>query len=286
VVAGPVVGAVFAQASPQGWRHFFLLNAGLALATAGFAWAGLRGRPAEAGAVLEPSGAGDGGRALARTMTAWQVVVSILIVGAEYLFSDYLQAKVGKSPMFVGAMTVLASVGAIVGSVWAARLEHRLRVLPGLAAGGLMAALGLLVTCLACRAFLLAGVPIFAAGVCMGLASVSIYACIVKASPPATFLSRSMVYLLGMQIGNALGVQAVGLAELRHLGVVATAGALAALPAAIMAGILVRGRGGNAPALRKGSTTAIPWRDLGISAAPPSPGPTGSRPGAGPPAAG
>jgi MFS family permease len=241
VVAGPIVGALFAQASAQGWRHFFLLNAGLALATALFAFCGLRGRRFQPEAGPGGAVAGDGGRALTRTMTAWQVAVSILIVGAEYLFSDYLQAKAGKSPMFVGGMTVLASLGAIAGSVWAARLEHRLRVLPGYSAAGLLAALAVLAACLASRAFLLAGAPIFVAGVCMGLASVSIYACIVKASPPAAFLPRSMVYLLGMQIGNALGVQAVGLAELRHLGPAATAGVLAVVPVAIMAVLLVRG---------------------------------------------
>ena len=137
-------------------------------------------------------------------------------------------------------MTVLASLGAILGSLWAAGLEHRLRRLPALSAAGLLAALAALAGCLTSGAFLLAGLPIFAAGICMGLASVSIYACIVKSSAPATFLPRSMVYLLGMQIGNALGVQAVGLAELRHLGVLATAGMLAVLPLAIMAGIFIQ----------------------------------------------
>jgi MFS family permease len=240
VVAGPIVGALFAQFSPQGWRHFFLLNAGLALATAGFAYASLRTRSLAGEAALAGPAPGDAGRSLTRIMTAWQVAVSILIVGAEYLFSDYLQAHAGKSPLFVGGMTVLASLGAILGSVWAAGLETRLRQLPVLAAAGLLAALAALAGCLASGAFLLAGIPIFWAGICMGLASVSIYACIVKSSAPATFLPRSMVYLLGMQIGNALGVQAVGLAELRHLGVLGTALLLALLPLAIMAGILVR----------------------------------------------
>jgi hypothetical protein len=61
-----------------------------------------------------------------------------------------------------------------------------------------------------------------------------------------------MVYLLGMQSGNALGVQAVGIAELMHLGVLSTAGLLAAVPLAITAGIAIylklKGDDAGAPA--------------------------------------
>ncbi len=247
VVAGPLVGGYFAQHSPGGWRDFFLVNAGLGLVTAVFAVLGLRGRVAEHLADALPPGAASPGRRTAIVMTAWQVAVSALIVGAEYLFSDYLQSKAGKSPMFVGGMTALASVGAIVGSLWAARLESRLHKLPPLAAAGLFASLGVLAVCLDSGSFLLSGIPIFAAGLGMGLASVSIYACIVKESAPPQFLTRSMIYLLGMQSGNALGVQAVGIAELLHLRVLATAGLLAAVPLVITAGILVyrRLRGGD-----------------------------------------
>ena len=233
VVAGPIVGALFAQFSPGGWRHFFLLNAGLAGATALFAWLGLRRRPVVMDAAAAVPGEEEQGRKIVRVMTAWQVAVSILIVGSEYLFSDYLQAKAGKSPLFVGGMTVLASAGAILGSVWAARREERLARLPSRAVAALLISLGGLAYCLASGLFILAGLPIFASGLCMGIASVSIYASIVNSSSPAQFLPRSMVYLMGMQIGNALGVQAVGLSELWHLGVPATAGLVALLPLAI-----------------------------------------------------
>jgi predicted MFS family arabinose efflux permease len=239
VVAGPVVGGCFAQVSAQGWRGFFLLNAALGLATAVFAWGSLRGRALpEAPADGAPE-AGTSGRRLTLVMTVWQVAVSILVVGAEYLFSDFLQSKCGKPPIFVGLMTVLASLGAIAGSVWAARLSGSLARLPGRATAGLLLALAALAACLASGSFRLAGIPIFASGLCMGLASVSIYACIVHASPASRFLTRSMVYLLGMQIGNALGVQMVGLAELRHLGVVGTALLLAVLPALLASGVLL-----------------------------------------------
>jgi hypothetical protein len=47
-----------------------------------------------------------------------------------------------------------------------------------------------------------------------------------------------MVYLMGMQIGNALGVQAVGISEMWHLGVLTTACIVAALPLGITIGII------------------------------------------------
>ena len=241
VVAGPMVGAFFTQLSPEGWRHFFQVNAALGLVTAGFAFAGLRDRTA-----LEPVSSdlvnGAASRRLMRTMTAWQVAVSILIVGAEYFFSDHLQTKAGKSPMFVGMMTVLASVGAIVGSLLAARWEHLRERIPFGAVLGLLASLAGIAACLSLRQYLLAGVPIFTAGLGMGMASVSIYAAIVKASRPDQFLSRSMIYLIAMQVGNALGVQAVGLAELRHFGILATALLLASVPLGILLWVLVLDR--------------------------------------------
>lgn len=238
VVAGPIVGAVFAQYSPEGWRYFFLLNAGLSGATAVFAYLGLRHRHAPV-VTGDPATPEDRiGVRVTRLMTAWQVAVSILIVGSEYLFSDYLQAKMGKSPLFVGGMTVLASAGAILGSIWAGRLEHCMKKIPSRTAAGLLVSLGVLAACLAGRSFFLAGIPIFTSGLCMGLASVSIYASIVMSSAQDQFLPRSMVYLMGMQIGNALGVQAVGLAEWWHLEIMGTAGLVAALPVVIALGTL------------------------------------------------
>ena len=73
----------------------------------------------------------------------------------------------------------------------------------------------------------------------MGLASVAIYASIVHTSTPDQFLTRSMIYLISMQIGNALGVQAVGLSEIWHLGVLGTAGVLALLPLILSIATLV-----------------------------------------------
>ncbi len=260
VVAGPLVGALFADHSPGGWRAFFWLNAGLGLLTALLAYLGLQGRGAEPDPVELPDDAS--GRRMARVMTTWQVAVSILIVGAEYLFSDVLQAKLGYSARVVGGMTVLASLGAILGSLWATRLEHRLVQLPRLAALGLLGALLLLGICLQGRHVVLASVPIFGAGLAMGLASVSIYAVIVKTCRADQFLRRSMVYLLGMQVGNALGVQAVGLTELGHLGPLASALGVGLVPLVLVGVALGMGRrrtlAGSGPRSLHGGTGGEP----------------------------
>jgi MFS family permease len=87
IIAGPLVGALFVHFSAEGWLWFFHLNAGLALVAALFAQVGLRGRPLatdDAEAAEHPSTPRQ-----VRVMTLWQVAVSILIVGAGYLFSDY-----------------------------------------------------------------------------------------------------------------------------------------------------------------------------------------------------
>jgi hypothetical protein len=72
----------------------------------------------------------------------------------------------------------------------------------------------------------------------MGLACVSIYSSIVNASTPDGFLRCTLVYLLGMQIGNALGVQAVGIAEWFGFGPIPTASIVAVLPVAIAVFVL------------------------------------------------
>lgn len=250
VVGGPLVGALLTGRAPEGWRSFFVLNAGLGLLTAAFAWAGLHGRSPRS-AVENQANEARSSRSTMQAMTAWQVAVSVLIVGTEYFFSDHLQAKVGKSPLFVGGMTALASVGAVVGSLLAAHWEQHRERIPPWATIGLLFSLAGLAACLGFHRYRLAGLPIFAAGLGMGMASVSIYATIVKSSRPDQFLSRSMIYLIAMQVGNALGVQVVGFAELRHLGVGPTALLLSVLPLALAIWIAIRARR-NEPSARWG----------------------------------
>ncbi len=238
VVAGPLLGGVFTSLAPGGWRGFFLFNGALAAAASLMIFKSLPpGKPALETAAQIPQAAAEASDtgALSRRMTLMQVLVSMLTVGAEYLFSGYLQSKLGRSPLFVGGMTFIASIGIIIGSLAAGRMPEKSRRIPGIAIAGIIAALIGMTACLATLHINAAALPILLAGLFMGLANVSIYAAIVQHSRPAEFLNRSLVYLIGMQIGNALGIQAVGLAEVADLSVIATTAVVLAAAALAVA---------------------------------------------------
>jgi MFS family permease len=240
-IAGPVIGGFFAGIAPGGWRAFFLFDACVGLVTLAAAAVALDGRqgPPALSAGAPPTAKGWTGRSEAATTALQQVAVSLLLVGSEYFFSDFLQQKMDESPLPVALGNLAASIGTIAGAAWAARMGRSLRRVPLAAVFGMLCSLAVLAACLSGKRAFLAALPLFVSGVFMGLACVSLYASIVNASTPDGFLRCTLVYLLGMQIGNALGVQAVGIAELYGFGPVATAATLAALPTAIALFVLL-----------------------------------------------
>lgn len=100
VVTGPMVGGILIELAAQGWRFIFLLDGVLSLIALGAGALALRqARPCEF----------SGCRATRRFNHLWpavlpvvgtRIAVSSLAVGAEYLFSDYLQLRLGKSALF------------------------------------------------------------------------------------------------------------------------------------------------------------------------------------------
>ena len=231
-LAGPLLGALFARFSPEGWRGFFLFEGTLALLTLGLAVRGLRGEPSPPPVAPQTGPLPRGDRAL----LGWQVAVSLLLVGTQYFFSDQLQQKMGEGPLLVGGMNLLASAGTVLGA-WGVSRAKDPGILPlGGVLGGLLS-LGGLAACLLAGHPLLAGLPLLASGAFAGLAGVSLFASLVREGSPEGFLRCTLLYLLAQQVGNALGVQAVSLAEGLHLGVVPTALTLAALPAVLILGL-------------------------------------------------
>lgn len=239
-IAGPVIGGFFAGVAPGGWRAFFLLDACVGLVTLAAAAFALGGRQAPPASPIgaAPAATDRAKRGEAVTTTLQQVAISLLLVGSEYFFSDYLQQKMDESPLPVALGNLAAAIGTIIGAAWAARMDRSFRRVPLAALFGMLCSLGALALCLSGRRVFLAALPLFASGVFMGLACVSIYASIVNASTPDGFLRCTLVYLLGMQIGNALGVQAVGIAEQLRVGPLSTASIVAVLPVAIAVFVL------------------------------------------------
>ena len=117
VMAGPMVGGALTQWTDDGWRYVFALLGILSLLTLAVGAAALNRIPPPAAADApgrDPGAQGFG--PLFYLLVVSQIAVSSLAVGAEYLFSDYLQLRLGKSALFVGGMTLIASLGIVVGS--------------------------------------------------------------------------------------------------------------------------------------------------------------------------
>jgi len=210
VVIGPALGGFIASIGSEGWRILFMLNAVIGIATVLGAWAALRGRTGtkEAG-IDEPF-----------RLSGWfvwlvliQCAVAALTVGAEFLMSDYIQVKLNQSSRFVGLLAVLASIGSIAGSKWMAQYNRSFVKYAQISLGVLIVVhIGLVATLFWANIFL-AILPILFIGICMGVANVATYAEIAEKVKPAFFLPATLVYLIAMQIGNAVGVQTVSLTE-------------------------------------------------------------------------
>lgn len=236
-LGGPALGALFATPGAGGWRPFFFVEGGVALVTCALALRAFGGRgrapensPCSAGSPLNLRHAG---------ILPWQqVAVSFLLVGSLYFFSDSLQQTQpqDQGPALVALGTLLASVGTVAGAFLGARFFHASPSTPGAALGGMLLALVALGGCLAGGFPLLAALPLSTLGLFSGLAGIRLYAAMVDAALPEDFLRCTLIYLLGMQLGSALGVQVVTLSEGLSFDVLQATALLAALPAAVAVG--------------------------------------------------
>jgi MFS family permease len=212
VVIGPALGGYIASCPGETWRDLFLINAAIGAVTAITAWIALRKEtPVKAAFDDRPF------RIDLRfsQLVLMQGAVVALAVGAEFLMSDYIQVKLGQSPRFVGFLAILASIGSILGSKWMARYDHSFMKYAKAALYGLAAAHIGLAALLFTGNIILSALPVFFIGICMGTANVAIYAKIVKKLEPAFFLPATLLYLMCMQVGSAVGVQTISLTESR-----------------------------------------------------------------------
>ncbi|MDD3089380.1 MAG: MFS transporter [Candidatus Omnitrophica bacterium] len=212
VIIGPALGGFIASSGSGTWRLLFLVNAVIGIITAITAWIALRRKPrTEAAFTAKPF-----------HMDIWfirlvlmQCAVAALAIGAEFLMSDYIQIKLDKSAHFVGYLAILASIGSIAGSRWMARYNNSfLKYTKAALAGLVIAHIGLAAS-LYTGVLVLASLPVFFVGICLGIANVAIYAKIAQKVQPVFFLPATLLYLIGMQIGNAVGVQTISLTESR-----------------------------------------------------------------------
>lgn len=244
VMAGPLVGGVLTQWTDDGWRYVFALLGTLSLLTLVVGAAALNRIPPPAAAVAP--GGDRGTTAFGRLfylLVVSQIAVSSLAVGAEYLFSDYLQLRLGKSALFVGGMTLIASLGIVVGSYLVSTQAAGFARQTQRALVGLLLSLAILTALLTFNLLAICAAPIFGLGLAMGWANVAIYGAIAEDVNAENFLASSLIYLLAMQMGNGLGVQIESWAENAHGDVIWITAALMILPLLLLAAFRWAGPG-------------------------------------------
>ena len=210
IVIGPAMGGFIAGLGTGTWRILFIINAAIGATSAVTAWYALRVESiATSPALIKKF-----------RITEWfmwlilvQAAVAALAIGAEFLMSDYLQVRIHKSPNFVGYMATLASIGAIAGS-WIMLIINRSFTKYAQNALYTMIAMHILMVFLIMNNYInLSSVPIFGVGMCLGIANVAIYAEISKKVGQDFFLPATLIYLVAVLAGNALGIEMVALTE-------------------------------------------------------------------------
>ncbi|HPS21050.1 MAG TPA: MFS transporter [Candidatus Omnitrophota bacterium] len=212
VVIGPALGGFIASCGGESWRDLFSINAVIGTVTAICAWEAIR---AEGRVKTAFSNEPFRINAWFMQLVLIQCAVVALAVGAEFLMSDYIQIKLNQSSRFVGFLAILASIGSILGSKWMAQYDHFFIKYARMALSGLVVAQITLAVFLFSGKILPSALPVFFIGICMGIANVAIYAEIAKKIEPVFFLPATLIYLMGMQIGSAIGVQTISLTESR-----------------------------------------------------------------------
>lgn len=212
VVAGPALGGFIASGGGETWRTLFLINAVIGIVAAVSAYSALmKHAPKRAEYIDRPFHV----NIQFTRLVLIQCAVAALAVGAEFLMSDYIQVRLGQSSRLVGFLAILASMGSIAGSRWMAQFNRSFMKYAKVALLVLVIAHIGLAAALFTGNLILSILPVLFIGICMGVANVAIYAKIANEVSSIFFLPATLIYLIGMQVGNAIGVQTISLTESR-----------------------------------------------------------------------
>lgn len=210
IVIGPALGGFVAGLGPGTWRLLFVINAIIGASSALAARYALRAEPA----AMNPTPIKE------FRIASWfmwliivQAAVAALAIGAEFMMSNYLQTKLHKSPSFVGVMATVASVGGIIGSWVMLKINSSFTKWAQRSLIAMTIFHVSMVSLIANGQIEIAAIPILGIGICLGMANVAIYAEISQRVGQELLLPATLVYLLAVLLGNALGIEAVSLTE-------------------------------------------------------------------------
>lgn len=207
IVAGPLIGGVFSGLAIYGWKYIFLFNAIICAATViifSLNYQDKTEKPTDINA--------EKSQGFSRNfwlLILCEGIISAVVVGLEFIFSVYFQEIKDFSPSMTGLAILAASVGIITGSILAARKNfnnEKSIILLGILVFSLsIIALGIF-TYLDLILWVI--IALFALGCAFGFTGVVIYSAISKDMLRTLYVKGSIIYLLTLQLGSAIGIQA------------------------------------------------------------------------------
>jgi MFS family permease len=205
IVSGPIIGGILTGIYFGSWKLIFLLDLCMGIMTMLFF--GLNYKQERQGRSLIHINKKE---KLNRTF--WAIIIcefaiAAVALGLEFVISVYFQNYRSFSPMSVGLLLLCSSVGIISGSNWAAKREGDYLKLIQKGMIYLTIVLILIGSVLFFKNDFALVILLFGEGFLFGFLGVINYAYISKIISENLIVKGAILYLLFMQIGNAVGVQ-------------------------------------------------------------------------------
>jgi MFS family permease len=205
IILGPFIGGVFTGLYAEGWKLIFAFNV-LICILGGLIFGFLYERK-----ELVTTFVLEGESKLEKSF--WlvilvEVIIGIISVAGEFIISIYLQNFKNFTPLATGMVLLSASIGVIVGSGYIAQAKNKnyFRKIQNGLTGMIMAAILMGLT-FHFGVILLAPVALFVVGIFFGFLGVAVFSYISQILSADILVKGTILYLIAMQLGNALGVQ-------------------------------------------------------------------------------
>jgi len=205
IIAGPFIGGVFTGLYADGWKLIFAFNAVICI-LGGLIFGFLYERK-EQPVVFTLEGESKLEKSFWLVILV-EIIIGVIAVAGEFIISIYLQSFKNFTPMATGMVLLSASIGVIAGSGYIAKSKSKdyFRKIQNGLQGMIMAAILMGLT-FHFGVIMLAPISLFIIGVFFGFLGVAVFSYISQILSADILVKGTILYLIAMQLGNALGVQ-------------------------------------------------------------------------------